>query len=933
MHTSEMSQKREFARDAFLRDITRTLYRLNVQLNGTPTDTMWIPLRQLTLELQEQSLEQLEKWRGGLREVLEKCIPVQVEMRYVRQDKVVSGGSPTTVLWFARIRPYDKRILRLSNHLDAAVQLDADYDSGKKVFTVLEAFLHVPEGVRAFAEDTFMSPLEAVQVAATGDRAAKWKLVPPGTGEDGRNEWTIARNRAVPGSACGSSPHENFHHAVHLDRIPPAPLNPAHSTVHTLPANSPAPDGGISAPPALSLSSFSENTVNKRLEENEMFDRAPDDFDEMDSDSDGNRNGCAENGCVGGGDGELEALDPRLLRQLTKNSIASAYDQYEEQRSKREEMENYREQKEQQQPASPSSASSPVGFHPFKLPPPPPPPAFFSPPGAQPDGVGLAPNDWRSKLEPIDPQLTEALRRKLHRPTAPDFELPDGLPPPVSVSSVAHNLGHHLNSKSKFSKDQVTLSDLMQFLPSFFIPVSVALEGGLAEFGYTHQHIQQYLGHIAGVQLIERDPSNPSACFIRLVGLVSGQLSLKNIAATNERFKKYMPLPAAARPFIKLMPRPSTWVSVTELLELAGKEAADALPFQGPDALMYFAQMQHIFAFSPERGGIVSRRAKPASLYTQTTPCPFFYNELLCMILKNQRVPTSIIEASVPPAALEEMQRCFPSWEAFCASHAEKVSYHNNDLVLTSLLQRDQQRFMSLEEQLEAAVREEARMPGRGSPQQTVLRRRIMQLRKRIATQSNPDNPLLDPERMAVALLEFIPATEGAHISVRELNASIPFEMKELMPRKGIVALLKRYKHLFTMFDFQVPGRPHVMRNTGAPLPPGALRSDFSPEEIVAMCVQMLASKGNIISGGESVNKLRLLVMYERLPMTMRDNLVNYENLGTLLKEVAPDSFAFVSSEQWTEVILLQAPKGMSVDGYPVHENNDHLLGKDVGGF
>jgi hypothetical protein len=369
-----------------------------------------------------------------------------------------------------------------------------------------------------------------------------------------------------------------------------------------------------------------------------------------------------------------------------------------------------------------------------------------------------------------------------------------------------------------------------------------------------------------------------------------GAFDMAPVLATNERFARYAPLPSLMRPFLRLLSKPGVWVALADLLEMAGPEAEAALPYHGHQALLYFAQMQHVFVFSPERGGIVARRPALVALYSQTTPCPVFYNQL-CRALgrvanstARGRVHVDAVPALVEPEALAEMMRCFPSWAAFAAAHGTKFRFDEarGEVALASVVESEARQSLSLEEQL-AQARRSGSMAA------------VKSLRRRIAAERNPDSPLLDPEHLAAAVAEFLPPV--THMSVAALLRALPDEMRDLLPRAGMLRFLKRFPGVFSVFDFRQPGVRHVQR-AGLALPAGALRTDFSAEEVVALAVHELQRRGGRAS---------LATLFTRMPAAVTEQLKKAPALAALLK--AHDGcFVFVASAESVDVLLVKAP-------------------------
>jgi hypothetical protein len=282
----------------------------------------------------------------------------------------------------------------------------------------------------------------------------------------------------------------------------------------------------------------------------------------------------------------------------------------------------------------------------------------------------------------------------------------------------------------------------------------------------------------------------------------------------------------------------------------------------------------------------VARRGNVLNLQQHTTPIALAVNQLTLRIRDNP-TDTTVLERSLSPHVLAEIQRYFPSWAALATAHPEIFALHleSNILMLSREKEREMVRTLPLEAQLEHAIR-------------TQNKKKMRSLRRRILQQQNPDNPLLEPENLCRAVAEFLPPQ--GHLPLRQLMHSLPLELLHLLPNQSIRFFKNNTAH-FSLFEFGRANRFHVAR-AGLPLPPGCLRSEYSHEELVLMVAQRLQRKPT-----QSLGEITTF-----LSQSARDTLRKYGGLPALLARY-PDCFTFIARKEniadaATLVTMLQLP-------------------------
>lgn len=472
---------------------------------------------------------------------------------------------------------------------------------------------------------------------------------------------------------------------------------------------------------------------------------------------------------------------------------------------------------------------------------------------------------------PPSAPLSNAQRSPTQAPSPPREPEPQRAPIPAESDE------HLLSSEG-----------LCDFIPTFFTPLDAVLDGMP---GYTFEHMRMIVDTTRTVQIVTLEGQH----YVRLFGRY-GNFSMDACGATNERFRVFEVQPRVVAPFARYLRGAGSWMRLKDLLERATPDEVAALPYTGPTALLCFSQAQHMFAFTPDSGGLVSLRRKAAHLENDTTPCPVAFNEAMRLLLQNPTDQSLFLDL-LTPEARRQLQQCFPGVGDFVEAHGSCLRLVGTVLWRARDHDREMLRGRPLEEQLAVAMQERDI-------------RRIRTLKRRIATQSNPDNPLLDPDRLAQAILEFVPPDR--FILLRTLMRSLPHELLSCLPNKSIKFFNNRPE--FQLFEYRFASN-HAVCRCGTPLPPGALREDYDEADVLRIVEQRVMRRG----GTTTVESILI-----GMPLAMRTAVRrNHGSLVNLLLR-NPELFTMVNPSSGKGgnyvVTMARSTVDMSDDG-PVGED------------
>jgi hypothetical protein len=259
-------------------------------------------------------------------------------------------------------------------------------------------------------------------------------------------------------------------------------------------------------------------------------------------------------------------------------------------------------------------------------------------------------------------------------------------PPPAPSPNDGHSAfsDNEATSSDLRTSDQVlatamTTQMFVPYIPTFFVPMDVALTG--LPDGYEEAHVEQIASATLAIQIV----TVLGKRFVRLHGgdknksLVSffTDEAREDAALVAERYAQYKPDPTLARHFVdKLMPR-GKWSALYPVVMSAPEAAVKGLPFEGPATLLYFAQMQHCFAFSPLDGGGVCVPAQPITNLTwESSPTPMVCHGVMAVIILNP-VPIEEVFALMPKAAQDDLMAFYRAEAVVKQAAMTSASYAN----------------------------------------------------------------------------------------------------------------------------------------------------------------------------------------------------------------------------------------------------------------
>nr|CCC53227.1 conserved hypothetical protein [Trypanosoma vivax Y486] len=412
-----------------------------------------------------------------------------------------------------------------------------------------------------------------------------------------------------------------------------------------------------------------------------------------------------------------------------------------------------------------------------------------------------------NNLPPVDFYYDVGLRK--YPPPPPDFNVTiSTLPPPTATESGT----------------VLSLGSFVSYIPPFFVPIDEVLE---QMPGYTEEHIEKYFKHRASEVV-----SVAGKKYIRLYGGYA-KFALDGCEVAEEHFARYKPDPALLGPFTAAFGGVTgRWMPLRILLERVGNEVASKLPFRGPASIIYFAQMQHVFAFAADRdgGAVLLRPPGYNGLECKTTPTPKSCNCILRLVPLDGQVDISHIEQSIPSGVRDEVNLFYGSLLQFFRFHEAVFALGaDGDVVMRRRFKdRMDKEQLSLEEQLELAIQERNK-------------KKIRALRRRIAFRNDPSNPFHDPDNLAREIHRYLP--KRGHVPLKTfLKKNVPEELLNYLPRR-FWSFFNNYPQYFQHFEYQVAGQWCVCR-PGLPLPRGVIRQDFSEEDLVRLVAEYLQQRG-----------------------------------------------------------------------------------------
>ncbi|KAG5510404.1 hypothetical protein GH5_06602 [Leishmania sp. Ghana 2012 LV757] len=389
----------------------------------------------------------------------------------------------------------------------------------------------------------------------------------------------------------------------------------------------------------------------------------------------------------------------------------------------------------------------------------------------------------------------------------------------------------------------ISLRDFVSHIPPFFVPVKEVVANMP---GYTAEHLEVYL-NVKPLELV----TVAGERYVRLYGSF-GYLSLSGSEVSEKRFARYHPnvalVAALEAAFEGTYDR---WMPLPELLRRVGPDVAGQLPYHGPAAIIYFAQMQHRFAFavrqvptagvdaegapsSPQfstEAAVLLRKPGYSGLEAHSTPTPKSFQVLINLVPGDKQVDIDVVRCQLTSEVRAELSSYYGGLEGFFAAH-KPVFFVPPEMPTVVMRMRyrlrTQRAKLPLEEQLRIAI--DARDKGR-----------IRVLRRKIAFRDNPSHPLHDPENLAKELSKHLP--RRGFVSLRVfLKRNVPEELVMYMPKR-IRSFFNNYPQYFTQFEYQSAGTWCVCR-PDQPLPRGVIRQNFNDGDLLRLIAEFLQQRG-----------------------------------------------------------------------------------------
>lgn len=407
-----------------------------------------------------------------------------------------------------------------------------------------------------------------------------------------------------------------------------------------------------------------------------------------------------------------------------------------------------------------------------------------------------------------------------------------------------------------------TAEMLVPYLPTFFVPMTELLH--VLPEGYTADHIEGIFTGTKTVEVVTLEGEK----FVRMHG--GSTVNLGQSGEANARFPQYEPDPTLCDALMPLFERPYRWYSLRAIVEGLHPAVLPRFPYARYKSLLFFAQMQHRFQFTPDGEGEICAVKHGDNLAPHSTPTPQVLSEIMEELRSHESLTPDELVEGLSRTSLVSLVLYYNDGglDEFLHLHRSifEVCSVRRMVELKTTAESRRRKNRTLEEKLEDALANNEK-------------RDVRKIRRKIAIARNPNNPLIDREHLVLEIKKFLPKTR--HISFRALTRNLPPDMVDLFPSDQI-SLFRNTPQHFHVFEFKVPGRLHIMR-ADLPLPPGHLRQDYKEEELIHLCTLHLARHP------------RLMVdVYSRLPWGAREIVrTRYKGLFHLLAKY-PQYFAIV---------------------------------------
>ncbi|EPY26559.1 hypothetical protein STCU_06193 [Strigomonas culicis] len=228
-------------------------------------------------------------------------------------------------------------------------------------------------------------------------------------------------------------------------------------------------------------------------------------------------------------------------------------------------------------------------------------------------------------------------------------------------------------------------------------------------------------------------------------------------------------------------------------------------------------------------------------LSCETTPTPKSCNVVLRLLPSNDQMDVRDLARQLPAPVAAEMDTFYGGLLPFLHAHAPHfyVTADASVVMLTNYYHRLRVAALPLEEQLQLATDKRDK-------------RRIRQLRRRIAFRDNPSHPFHDPANLAREVAKLLPRRGFVPIKTF-VKASLSDELRGYLPLR-LHSFFSTYPQYFQLFEYQ-KASSWMLSRPGQPLPRGVLRTDFSEHDVVRLVAEFLQQRnGKAVCGNIIVN-------------------------------------------------------------------------------
>ncbi|RNF25679.1 uncharacterized protein Tco025E_02083 [Trypanosoma conorhini] len=440
---------------------------------------------------------------------------------------------------------------------------------------------------------------------------------------------------------------------------------------------------------------------------------------------------------------------------------------------------------------------------------------------------------------------------EVFKPVFPCFTPPPPPPEPRALTSKR-------KKKGQVPGGVFTPQMLVPYVPTFFIPMEELL-AALPE-GYTAAHIEQLFAATGTLEIVTLEGEK----FVRLHGgkrLVDFARDGAGEAA-HARWREYQPDPFLCGPLHRLFPALARWVPLRRLITGAPAPLLRALlPWERYKTLLFFAQMQHVFSFTPEGEGAVCWVAPVTCLSYHDSPTPAAVSEL-AGLLSTQRVCIADLLAQsshrISDHAKTQIIMYYGTLLNFLRAHGDVFCVVDDTFVAAVSSRGTAERTpQTLEDKLEEAL-------------VSRNRRTAQKIRRRMAMEKDPDSPYADRDVLLDAILRYVPQKRS--ISLSFLLRSLPPSLAEFLPGKPL-SMFQQAPEKIRVFEYRYRHRLHLIR-PGVPLPPGVLRQHYTEPELLFLCAAELQQAPRA-----------MVDLYGRLPYGAKEVIrLQYKGLLELLR-------------------------------------------------